>query len=82
MPILLYDAKEVIESLSQVKAIPYAKKFSPVTGIDVTFEEAGHILGSSIAVIDVKEKNENSKRLVFSGDIAETVFAIFFGNYI
>lgn len=56
MPILLYDTKQVIESLSQVRAISYAKKFSPTQGIEVTFEEAGHILGSSIAVIDIKEK--------------------------
>lgn len=69
MPILLYDTKQVIESLSQVRAISYAKKFSPTQGIEVTFEEAGHILGSSIAVIDIKEKNEASKRLVFTGDI-------------
>ena len=69
MPVLLYDTKQAIESLNQVKAIPYAKKFSPTPGIEVTFEEAGHILGSSIAVIDVKEKNETSKRLVFSGDL-------------
>lgn len=69
MPVLLYDTKQAIESLNQVKAIPYQKKFSPTPGIEVTFEEAGHILGSAIAVIDVKEKNETSKRLVFSGDL-------------
>jgi hypothetical protein len=62
MPVLLYDTKQAIESLNQVKAIPYAKKFSPTPGIEVTFEEAGHILGSSIAVIDIKEKNEANKK--------------------
>jgi metallo-beta-lactamase family protein len=69
MPVLLYDTKQAIESLNQIKPIPYSKKFSPIKDIDVTFEEAGHILGSSIAVIDVKEKNKDSKRLVFSGDL-------------
>jgi metallo-beta-lactamase family protein len=69
MPVLLYDTKQAIESLNQVKPIPYSKKFSPIKDIHVTFEEAGHILGSSIAVIDVKEKDKDSKRLVFSGDL-------------
>ena len=69
MPVLLYDTKQAIESLNQIKPILYSKKFSPIKDIDVTFEEAGHILGSSIAVIDVKEKNKDSKRLVFSGDL-------------
>ena len=69
MPVLLYDTKQAIESLNQVKPIPYSKKFSPIKDIDVIFEEAGHILGSAIAVIEVKEKNKDSKRLVFSGDL-------------
>jgi metallo-beta-lactamase family protein len=69
MPVLLYDTKQAIESLNQVKPIPYSKKFSPIKDIHLTFEEAGHILGSSIAVIDVKEKDKDSKRLVFSGDL-------------
>jgi metallo-beta-lactamase family protein len=69
MPVLLYDTKQAIESLNQVRPIPYSKKFSPIKDIDVAFEEAGHILGSAIAVIEVKEKNKDSKRLVFSGDL-------------
>jgi metallo-beta-lactamase family protein len=69
MPVLLYDTKQAIESLNQVKPIPYSKKFSPIKDIHVTFEEAGHIIGSSIAVIDVKEKDKDLKRLVFSGDL-------------
>jgi metallo-beta-lactamase family protein len=69
MPVLLYDTNQAIESLNQVKPIPYSKKFSPIKDIHLTFEEAGHILGSSIAVIDVKEKDKDSKRLVFSGDL-------------
>jgi len=69
MPVLLYDTKQAIESLNQIKSIPYSKKFSPIKDIHVTFEEAGHIIGSSIAVIDVKEKDKDLKRLVFSGDL-------------
>ena len=69
MPLLLYDTTQAIESLNQIKPIPYSKKFSPIKDIDVIFEEAGHILGSAIAVIEVKEKNKDSKRLVFSGDL-------------
>jgi metallo-beta-lactamase family protein len=69
MPVLLYDTKQAIESLNQVRPIPYSKKFSPIKDIDVAFEEAGHILGSAIAVIEVKEKNKDSRRLVFSGDL-------------
>jgi metallo-beta-lactamase family protein len=46
----------------------YGKPFEPVPGVTARLIEAGHILGSAAAVLDIEEKGKR-KRLWFSGDI-------------
>ena len=43
--------------------------FEVVPGVVAQFVEAGHILGSAAIVLDVTEKDGETKRLWFSGDI-------------
>ncbi|OZB41175.1 MAG: MBL fold hydrolase, partial [Polynucleobacter sp. 39-45-136] len=50
-------------------ALPYGKLLSLFDGIDLEFQNAGHILGSAIAVLDITEDHAQKKRCVFSGDI-------------
>ena len=69
MPVALYSLEEVDLALSQFEAIEYGKVVEPVPGIQLEFRNAGHILGSSIAVIDIAEDNFQKKRCVFSGDL-------------
>ena len=69
MPVALYSREEVEIALSQLKPIDYGQMVEVMPGIQLEFHNAGHILGSAIAVIDIREDGHQKKRCVFSGDI-------------
>ncbi|OZA05977.1 MAG: MBL fold hydrolase, partial [Polynucleobacter sp. 24-46-87] len=69
LPIALYSMEEAQLALDQCEALPYGKLLSLFDGIDLEFQNAGHILGSAIAVLDITEDHAQKKRCVFSGDI-------------
>jgi metallo-beta-lactamase family protein len=54
--------------MSQMIAFPYEHPFAVVEGMQATFFEAGHILGSASIALDVRE-GDRTKRLLFSGDV-------------
>ena len=68
LPTVLYSVKQATECLSQIKSYDYGQVFEPIDGVEAHFRNAGHILGSAIAVIDVQEDTEK-KRIVSSGDL-------------
>ena len=49
-------------------AVPYHRRQSIAPGVDLTFLDAGHVLGSAIVVLDVDDDGQR-KRLVFTGDL-------------
>ncbi len=59
------DARETIKLLS---AVQYNKKVVACNNIEATFYDAGHILGSAMIKIIVKEGDEK-RSILFSGDI-------------
>jgi metallo-beta-lactamase family protein len=59
------DAQAVAERL---RPVPYGKPVEPGPGVSVTFLDAGHILGSAIVVVALRDEGRE-KRLVFSGDL-------------
>lgn len=69
MPVALYSREEVEMALAQIEVLDYGQVISPLLGIHLEFHNAGHILGSAIAVLDIKEDGQQKKRCVFSGDI-------------
>jgi len=69
MPVALYSREEVDVALSQFEVLEYGQMVEPASGIQLQFHNAGHILGSAIAIIDVTEDDAPKKRCVFSGDI-------------
>lgn len=69
LPVALYSMEEAELALGQCEMLPYGKRLELYPGIDLEFQNAGHILGSAIAVIDVAEDHSKKKRCVFSGDI-------------
>lgn len=69
LPVVLYSMEEAQLALDQCEVLSYDKVFSLCDGIDLEFRNAGHILGSAIAVIDITEEHAPKKRCVFSGDI-------------
>lgn len=64
----LYTFDDAVAALKQIKPVLYNQLLEIYENIKVVFNDAGHILGSSIIEIFVKEDEEISK-IVFSGDI-------------
>lgn len=64
----LYDLDDVMATVRQFKTVRYGVRTDVAPGVAATFEDAGHILGSAIIVLDVEEAG-GSRRLVFSGDL-------------
>jgi len=64
----LYTVKEAEESLKYFKPVLYDQKIELNEEVTCRFRDAGHILGSSIIELWIKEDNKETK-LVFSGDL-------------
>jgi len=63
----LYDRSDVEAAMRLVKPLPYGARSTILPGVEVTFHDAGHILGSSIV-----EVHGDDRTLVFSGDLGPT----------
>ncbi|MFO0848596.1 MAG: MBL fold metallo-hydrolase [Gemmataceae bacterium] len=61
----LYDGQDVYRTLLRLKAVRYDKPFEVVPGIEATFVEAGHLLGSAMVGL----RFADGKRLTFTGDL-------------
>lgn len=64
----LYTIPDAEQALQLFTPIQYNQSFEVTPGVQATFVNSGHILGSASIVLDVKE-NGISKRLWFSSDI-------------
>jgi metallo-beta-lactamase family protein len=64
----LYSEVDVTRTLGQIISVPYHRKLTIAFGVDVTFYDAGHVLGSAVTVLDVDEDGKKT-RLVFTGDL-------------
>jgi metallo-beta-lactamase family protein len=64
----LYTAADARAALERFQEVPYDQEFEPMPGISARFIEAGHILGSAQAVLEVQE-NGQRRRILFSGDL-------------
>lgn len=65
----LYNEEDVENALALAHLTPqYDESFELCEDVDVTYRNAGHILGSAFIEIQYKEENEE-KTIVFSGDI-------------
>jgi metallo-beta-lactamase family protein len=64
----LYELEDVEALLKLRQAVAYGKEKEIFPGIAVSFHEAGHILGSAIVRLRIKD-NDKIKTLVFSGDL-------------
>lgn len=64
----LYDQDDVAGVLSLMEGVPYHRRETVASGVDVSFHEAGHVLGSAIVALDVDDVGE-WRRVVFSGDL-------------
>ena len=64
----LYTAQDAVECLKLFKPVSYDEIIELDENISVRFNDAGHMLGSSIIEIWIKENGE-TKKIVFTGDL-------------
>lgn len=64
----LYTQIDADNAIPLMRTISYGQVFSPCKGLEVTFHDAGHILGSSIIEANITEQDKTFK-VVFSGDL-------------
>lgn len=67
----LYRIADAEQVLSQRRPMVYREAREVAKGVQVTFHDAGHILGSAIVEIAVQD-HHMMRRLVFSGDLGNT----------
>ncbi len=64
----LYTTPDAERALTQFHGVHYWHEFQPVDGATCVLIDAGHILGSSIVELYIKENGEK-KQVVFTGDL-------------
>jgi metallo-beta-lactamase family protein len=64
----LYDLDDVRKCTTFFSPKPYERTFDIGEGIEATFYDAGHILGSSMVMIKIRQNNEE-RSIVFTGDM-------------
>lgn len=64
----IYTEEDATACMAQFIGIPYGMKFRIDENIKVKFTNTGHMLGSGVANIEIKE-NGSIKRIAYTGDI-------------
>jgi len=64
----LYQVADAEKALKQFVPHSYDRTFSVLDGVNVTFRDAGHILGSAQVILDIQERGRKF-RWLFSGDV-------------
>lgn len=67
----LYTTPNAEQALKQRHPLPYGETLEIAKGIELTFHNAGHILGSAIVELVIND-HQPGRRLVFSGDLGNT----------
>lgn len=66
----IYTQEDAKKSLGQFIGIDYERPHEIAPGVTMTLYDAGHMLGSSMVVLDIEDREtKRDVRLVFSGDI-------------
>lgn len=64
----MYTAQDGIDSMKLFKGVDYNQKVTIDENISFVLVDAGHMLGSSIVLLDIAE-NGKTERVVFTGDL-------------
>ena len=64
----LYSERDVVNTLPLLHGVDYSVTFPVSEGISCRFEDAGHILGSSVVSLSLRE-NSSALTLAFTGDL-------------
>ncbi len=64
----IYTDADASACIQHFVAYEYHRSFEPLPGVQATFYDAGHILGSAFVTLDIEERGKKF-RLVFTGDL-------------
>lgn len=64
----LYTPEDVGQTVNQMVGVRYHQKVEVADGITITFFDAGHVLGSAVTLIEVRE-GEKTRTIGFTGDL-------------
>ena len=67
----LYTRDDVEATLPLLRGIPYGRSFDVMEGVDCRYEDAGHILGSAVELLRLREQG-TTKKLFFTGDLGRS----------
>lgn len=65
----LYTTKDVEHCLNHFKTVPYNAEFHLTPNVSFMFTDAGHILGSAVVNLKLKNKDKKQITFTFSGDV-------------
>jgi metallo-beta-lactamase family protein len=71
----LYTEEDALNALSHFRTMGYHRPATVLPGVNCTFLDAGHVLGSAIVQLDI-DRAPDRLRLVFSGDLGRQSMAI------
>jgi metallo-beta-lactamase family protein len=66
----LYTLEDALDVLQQVRTVRYGQQVEVLPGVELTFRDAGHILGSASVWLTLQE-GTLVRRLTFSGDLGQ-----------
>ncbi len=66
----LYTDQDVEKTLPLFQGVPYGSSMMLADSMEMTFHDAGHILGSAMLEFEIQEQG-HSVRVLFSGDIGQ-----------
>jgi len=72
----LFTEKDVIATANQFVALSYRRKMYIAADVELEFYDAGHILGSAIALVTIKNQKGGDIRIAYTGDLGRKNKAI------
>jgi metallo-beta-lactamase family protein len=66
----LYTLEDALDVLQQVRTVRYGDAIEVLPGVELTFRDAGHILGSASVWLTLRE-GDLVRRVTFSGDVGQ-----------
>ncbi|MCS7092729.1 MAG: MBL fold metallo-hydrolase, partial [Patescibacteria group bacterium] len=68
---ILFNEKQVFKTISRFAIVNYHQKFK-IGNFEITFFDAGHLLGSASVLVEDIRSNSKIKKVVFSGDLGNS----------
>jgi metallo-beta-lactamase family protein len=64
----LYTQHDAMRAMEHFNPVPYEEAIQILPGVEVTYHDAGHLLGSAVTTLQISE-NGSKKKITFTGDL-------------